>query len=202
MPKKAAPIGFINMPYDKEYENILLAYISGLAAFGIVPYLAPHDTRAAAQLDRIVHNIEISDYSIHDMSCMGLSSSTPLTPRFNMPLELGMAITESEKRKTAFPMISRRGTGNSRIVAEHHWIVFEKEDYRLEKACSDLKGYPYFSYGTDKQKAPKIILSKFMSALVRPNYNPELKDLESIYEAVHKKARTLKPHYKFLFERK
>lgn len=37
---------FLNIPYDKQFENLYLAYITGLTAFGSVPRATLENVRA------------------------------------------------------------------------------------------------------------------------------------------------------------
>jgi len=87
--------------------------------------LAPHATVELAgsqrRLDRIIRLLRSCRYSFHDLSRVSLDRNPPATPRFNMPFELGLAVTPT------------RGT-------RHEWCVFEERRYRLMKSLSDLNG--------------------------------------------------------------
>jgi hypothetical protein len=81
------------------------------------------------RLERIVRLIEESDVSIHDLSRIELSSGIP---RFNMPLELGLALYRSH---------ATRGG--------HKVFVFEKKRYRMQQSTSDIGGIdPLIHNGT------------------------------------------------------
>lgn len=110
---------FLNVPYDSPFENLYLAYIVGLTQLGLTinaTLAVPNQGR----LDRIVNLIEQSDASIHDLSRIELSSGIP---RFNMPLELGLALYRS------------RATNG-----RHKVFVFEKKPYRMQHSTSDVSG--------------------------------------------------------------
>ena len=109
---------FLNIPYDNQFEELYLAYIVGLTQLGFhinATLAVPNQGR----LDRIVQLIEESDVSIHDLSRIELSS--PGIPRFNMPLELGLALYRSHATN-----------------GRHRVFVFEKKAYRMLQSTSDV----------------------------------------------------------------
>lgn len=165
---------FINLPYSKRYERVYLAFIAGLAGYGLVPSTALHDPSSRSQLDRIYDLIARAEYSFHDVSWMTLDYRSPHTPRLNMTLELGLAIA-----------ISRASGSN------HQWFVFDTVPYRLDKALSDLGGIrPRIHDFT-----PKGVLSALMNALARQQHQPTLRELLKIYDEVEKVARRIKRQY-------
>jgi hypothetical protein len=82
---------FLNIPYDPNFESLCLAYICGLACFGLVPR-ATLEIPGNRRLDRIITLIQECSFSIHDLSRVQLDPYKPRTPRFNMPFELGLAV--------------------------------------------------------------------------------------------------------------
>jgi len=110
---------FLNIPYDSQFEELYLAYIVGLTQLGLkinATLALPNQDR----LKRIVGLIEKSDVSIHDLSRIESSSGIP---RFNTPLELGLALFRSH--------ITR---------GRHRVFVFEKKAYRVQRSTSDVNG--------------------------------------------------------------
>lgn len=110
---------FLNVPYDPQFEDLYLAYIVGLTQLGLrinATLAVPNQGR----LDRIINLIEESDFSIHDLSRIETTSGIP---RFNMPLELGLALYRSHITK-----------------GRHRIFVFEKEPYRVQQSTSDVSG--------------------------------------------------------------
>ncbi len=110
---------FLNIPYDAQFEELYLAYIVGLTQLGLkinATLALPNQDR----LKRIVGLIEKSDVSIHDLSRIESSSGVP---RFNMPLELGLALFRSHITK-----------------GRHRVFVFEKKAYRVQRSTSDVNG--------------------------------------------------------------
>jgi hypothetical protein len=111
---------FLNIPYDEEFRSLYLAYIVGLCSLGFVPHIASEIPGGARRLDRILALIMSCRYSVHDLSRVELSAATP---RFNMPLELGMTITWTHLNPDA-----------------HTYFVFESESRRIQRSTSDLDG--------------------------------------------------------------
>jgi hypothetical protein len=83
---------FLNIPYDDAFQNLYLAYIAGITAFGLVPRATLEIPGGARRLDRIFELIRGCGYSFHDLSRVELDVRRPVTPRFNMPFELGLAL--------------------------------------------------------------------------------------------------------------
>jgi len=110
---------FLNIPYDAAFEDLYLAYIVGLTQLG----LRINATLAVSnqgRLDTIIDLIEESDFSIHDLSRIELSHGIP---RFNMPVELGLALYRSR--------ITR---------GRHKVFIFESRRYRAQRSTSDVNG--------------------------------------------------------------
>src|SRR5581483_5943265 len=61
--------------------------------------------------------------SVHDLSRVQMDRTPPPTPRFNMPFELGLAVSWAKRNP-------RR----------HTWFVFESQNRRALKSISDLNG--------------------------------------------------------------
>lgn len=124
MPPLVSPDAvFVNIPYDEGFRRIYVAYIVGLTYLGLEPRTTlgiPGDER---RLDRILALIQSCRYSIHDLSRVQLDRNPPFTPRFNMPFELGLAVTWAK------------------LNPQHHsWFVFETRARRVQKSLSDLDG--------------------------------------------------------------
>jgi hypothetical protein len=121
---------FLNVPYDKQFEDLYLAYIVGLTQLGLkinATLAVPNQGR----LERIVELIEESDVSVHDLSRIELSLGIP---RFNMPLELGLALFRSHVTK-----------------GRHRAFIFERKAFRTQQSTSDINGIdPQVHNGTVK----------------------------------------------------
>ena len=111
---------FLNVPYDAKYENLFLAFLAGLSGFALAPHATLEIPGSQRRLDRIVHLLRRCEYSFHDLSRAEVDRTPPATPRFNMPFELGLAVTLAT---------THRG---------HQWFVFKARPRRTSKALSDL----------------------------------------------------------------
>jgi len=121
---------FLNVPYDSAFENLFLAYIAGISAFGFTPRATLEIPFGERRLDRILALIQQSRYSVHDLSRVQLDRKAPRTPRFNMPFELGLVIA---LEKSVHP--------------NHAWIVCESVAHRIKKSLSDLDGTDAYIHG-------------------------------------------------------
>lgn len=148
---------FLNLPYDGRFENLLLAYIAGISAFGFAPRATLEIPFSQRRLERIVSLIASSQYSVHDLSRVELDRNAPRTPRFNMPFELGLTV----------------GLGNS----QHSWIVCETVRRRINKSLSDLDGTDvYIHDGTVRG-----VFRELCNAFVRTRRQPSVVQMMQIY---------------------
>lgn len=117
---------FINCPYDQGFEPLFNAIVFTVTALGFAPRSA-RDTEGFAdtRILRITSTLAHSKYSIHDLSRFtgaGLDNFA----RFNMPLELGIALAlRHERQGTAKP---------------HNCLVLVTGAYEYQKFISDLAG--------------------------------------------------------------
>lgn len=147
---------FLNLPYDEEFSSLYIAYIVGLFYLGLVPHLASEIPGGTNRLQRISALVRSCRYSIHDLSRIELSTGSAPTPRFNMPLELGMTITWADINPDL-----------------HTWLVFESEPYRIQRSTSDLNGTDAYIHGG----SPEGVLRELRNAFWR-------KDAPSVPEMV------------------
>lgn len=124
MPPLPDPKGvFLNVPYDEEFSSLYVAYIVGLCQLGLIPHLAFEIPGGDRRLNRIILLIQSCRYSIHDLSRVEISVAPSATPRFNMPLELGMTIT--------WQILKPK---------QHTLFVCESNPFRIQRSASDLNG--------------------------------------------------------------
>ena len=116
---------FINCPFDAEYSTLFDAIVFATVCCGFMPRCALESgTVSEPRLARIPRAIFNSRYSIHDLSrCRGEGDEN--FARFNMPLELGMAMA----KRFMDP------------VDEHDWLVLVPRDHAYLRFISDLAAY-------------------------------------------------------------
>ena len=142
---------FINIPYDKKFERLFLAYIAGISAYGMFPHATLEITDSPRRLEKILKLERSCDYSIHDLSRVQLDRARPRVPRFNMPFELGLCVADANRREGQ----------------KQNWFVFEAVANRIDKSLSDLKGTdPKIHGGTVRG-----VLSGLCNAFRRPADN-------------------------------
>ena len=162
---------FLNVPYDRRYEPLYLAFIAGLSGFGLVPRATVEIASSDRRLERIVKLLRGCRYSFHDLSRIQIDHGKPPTPRFNMPFELGLAV---DWALDANP--------------RHEWFVFESKANRLQKSLSDLNGTdPFVHDGTAHG-----ILRGLMNALTREVHRPDFEELDAIYRDLREAARQIR----------
>jgi len=160
---------FLNIPYDQEFEKLYLAYIVGIYQLGMEPFLTSGLPGGERRLDKVISLIQSCRYSIHDLSRVELSAAQPATPRFNMPLELGLTITWAKLNPK-----------------RHSWFLWESEPRRLQKSMSDLDGTdPYIHSGTVEG-----VLSELRNAFVR-NDAPPIQEMMVAYRLVESEVEAI-----------
>lgn len=98
---------FVNCPFEDEYAALFEAIVFATICCGFMPRSALESgTASEPRLTRILRALFGSKYSIHDLSCC-TGEGSENAARFNMPLELGMAM-------------ARRFIGPA---ADHDWLV-------------------------------------------------------------------------------
>ncbi len=168
---------FLNIPYDTAFEDLYLAYIVGLTQLG----LGVNATLAVPNQDRletIIRLIEASSFSIHDLSRIEASHGVP---RFNMPVELGLALYRSRVTK-----------------GQHCVFVFESKRYRAQRSTSDVNGIdPHIHHGT-----PRGLMSCLRNIFRQPGNVTTVPEMLASYRAVKQKLPELRRNSggKSLFE--
>jgi hypothetical protein len=116
---------FINCPFDSEYSELFDAIVFATVCCGFMPRSALESgTVSEPRLARIVRALSSCRYSIHDLSrCTGEGSEN--FARFNMPLELGMAMA----LRFMVP------------ASEHDWLVLVPHGHVYHRFVSDLAAY-------------------------------------------------------------
>lgn len=170
MPSVSTNAVFLNVPYDRKFRNLYLAYIVGLTRLGLEPRTTLGIPGGERRLNRILDLIKSCRYSLHDLSRVELDRSAPRTPRFNMPFELGLAVTWSQLYPT-----------------RHTWFVCEAENRRLSKSLSDLNGTdPNIHDGTVEG-----VMRELGNAFVRDRSMPTVSQMMDAYRVVSRRAEEI-----------
>lgn len=175
---------FLNVPYDEEFSSLYVAYIVGLIQLGLVPHLASEIPGGDRRLNRIFQLIQSCCYSIHDLSRVELNVAPSATPRFNMPLELGMTISWQILNPD-----------------QHTWFVWESEPYRLQRSASDLNGTDPCIHDGTVEGALRELSSAF-----RHDRAPSVPQMLTVYglvnsalNSIFKKDGTRNPYSRSVF---
>lgn len=124
---------FINCPFDLPYQPLFDAIVFTLAYCGFQPRSALELVDSGEpRLAKIIDLIAGARFSIHDISRIELDTTTKL-PRFNMPIELGIAIGMKH--------------GGRPKLRDHHMLVLDgaepgngRDRFRYQAFASDLAG--------------------------------------------------------------
>jgi hypothetical protein len=160
---------FLNVPYDSAFENLYLAYIAGLSAFGLIPHATLEIPTSQRRLERILGLIDQCAYSIHDLSRVQLDAIAPKAPRFNMPFELGLAVAQD--------------AGNRRET----WYVCEAIPYRINKSLSDLDGTDVRIHGG----TVKGVFGALCNIFARQTRQPSVQEMSRIYLVLRRNLPTI-----------
>lgn len=118
---------FINCPFDDAFAPLFHAIVLTVVARGFTPRCAREtEGQADPRMTRIARGLMDSKYSIHDLSRFQGEGAENLA-RFNMPLELGMAIG-----------LRHASTENNR---RHNWTALVPANFVHHRFVSDLAGY-------------------------------------------------------------
>ena len=135
---------FINCPFDAEFAPLFDALVFATVCCGFLPRSALESGSVAiSRMDRITRAVSSSKYSIHDLSrCRGEGEEN--LARFNMPLELGMALAQRVFSK--------------QVGWEHDWLLLVRQGHAYVRFISDLAGFdPKQHEGTVGSIVPKVI---------------------------------------------
>jgi hypothetical protein len=143
---------FINCPFDDEYEKLFDAIIFATVCCGFLPRSAVETGNVSdARMLRITQALFSSQYSIHELGrCKGEGDEN--LARFNMPLELGMAMARRYK--------SRSKNGN------HDWLVLVPEGHQYLKFISEISA---FDPRTHDGSIDKLVTRVMAWLATRPN---------------------------------
>ena len=129
---------FINCPFDKEYLILRDALLFAIFDCGFIPRCTlEEDDSGNVRFNKIQKIIAECRFGVHDISRTELDDKTQ-TPRFNMPLELGVFLgakhfgNRQQKRKVC--------------------LVLDREQYRYQAFISDIAGHDIRSHDNDPEE--------------------------------------------------
>ena len=169
------PTVFINVPFDHQYERLYVALIAGIVALGARPRSTLEIPPTKDRLRRIFTLIRSCDFSIHDLSRVQLSGTSPRCPRFNMPFEAGLA--------AAWYLSGKK----------RQWYLLESNRFRLQKSLSDLNGYEVNIHEGTTQGILTALLDIFP---YRP-HQPGPTELRLVSRLLQKAAKEIKKQTHF-----
>lgn len=142
MPKYSKNI-FINCPFDAEYREIFLGILFTTIYLGYSPRLALESADSGqTRINKIVNLIKESKFGIHDLSRM-ISSDKNEYYRMNMPFELGIDYACQNIYNDKFP--------------DKKILILDSEQYRYQKAISDLSGCDIKKHHNDVIIAIRVV---------------------------------------------
>jgi hypothetical protein len=160
---------FINCPFDDLFAPLLHAAVLTIAALGFTPRCAREtEGESDPRIDRIARGLRESKYSIHDLSRFHGEGPDHLS-RFNMPLELGMALSIRYQGKIL---------GNP-----HNWVALVPVGFMHQKFISDLAG---FDPPAHEQTPTSVIRAIAGWLMIQPDYTPPSPSPKKILETYPK----------------
>ncbi len=131
---------FVNCPFDQRFKSLFDAVVFAVAICGYKVRSALEIADSGeVRLHKIMRLLEGSRYSIHDLSRVELDVDSGL-PRFNMPIELGIAL-------------GMKHLGRAKL-RDHSLLVLDTDRFRYQKFASDLAGVDISAHSG---KAEKVI---------------------------------------------
>ena len=118
---------FINCPIDDDFAPLLEVIMFCIVYAGLKPRLATERLESGeSRLDKIIELISSCALSVHDLSRCKAGKASEFF-RMNMPFEFGIDM--------GFRRAPDKRTDRKKF------IIFEKEQYDLKKALSDIAGF-------------------------------------------------------------
>jgi len=156
------------VPFDdiRGYEHCFLAYIAGVVGLGLVPRsVLEIPSGGPDRLTRIFRLLRGCRHSLHDLSRTELRAGR--YPRFNMPIELGLATALSLGR------------------ARHERYVFATRYRLVQHVASDLGGVDVYEH----RGTARGVLVALTNAFVRRGHPAEFRDLSVLYRHLREWAK-------------
>jgi hypothetical protein len=124
---------FLNYPFDEDAESLSMALHFAVVAAGLLPVCAMDMTSPdKPRLSMLVDAITSCQYSAHDLSrCTGEGNGN--LARFNMPVEMGMALFHALHNQSS----------------SHRCAFFVTGQHDYKRFASDLSGLDPYFYDSD-----------------------------------------------------
>lgn len=129
---------FVNCPFDEAYRPLFDAVVFAITACGyrVASALQVADS-GELRLEKLYRLIATAAHSIHDISRVEIDGTSGL-PRFNMPIELGIALGHGRyARRRPKPRL----------------LILDRERYRYQVFASDLAGLDIAEHGDTPEQA-------------------------------------------------
>jgi hypothetical protein len=173
----------VNCPFDDGYRESLDAIVFTSVHAGFFPWMAGSTgTVAIPRIKRILEGLRWCRYSIHDLSRYRGEGSENLG-RFNMPLELGMAMALGEQDSDS-------------DAPAHDWMVMVPEGHIFQRYVSDLAGFDPAAHDGSQERVSVTVLSWLMTRPTvetalgpddvlpkRPEYSARKRELDDRWNA-------------------
>ncbi|HET8774877.1 MAG TPA: hypothetical protein VFP80_13840 [Thermoanaerobaculia bacterium] len=128
---------FINCPFDQQYRPLLHALLFAVHDCGFLARAALEvEDSGEVRVQKILRIIGESSYGIHDISRVE-------SPRFNMPLELGL-------------FLGAKAFGGPE-QQEKGCLILDEEPYRYQTYCSDIAGQDVRAHGGKPSLAIELV---------------------------------------------
>jgi hypothetical protein len=139
---------FVNCPYDAAFRTSLDAIVLTCVHAGFLPWMAGSTgSTAVPRVERILEGLMWCRYSIHDLTRYQGEGPDNLS-RFNMPLELGMAMALRGLRPEA---------------GSHDWTVMVPEGHVYQQYISDLAGFDPMVHDGSQRRVALAVLAWLMT---------------------------------------
>lgn len=166
---------FLNLPFEKSYEEIFVGYLVGLITMGLEPHCVVelHED-GEGRMARLFKLMSRCGASIHDLSYAGEGK------RYNMPFELGIAYALS------------------RLSGKRRLVVVEARKRALLKTLTDLRGFDPKVHQMKGRKAMDLVYEYFIS----PSIAEAEETGHRIYPQIIENLREFRGGHSTIFNRK
>lgn len=171
------PRVFVNCPFDEEFRPQRNAIIFTCVHAGFFPVMAGSSGQTGRpRLDRILDALGCCRYSIHDLSrCRGEGDAN--LARFNMPLELGMAmqlrgLDSGPQAHEYLVLVPEEQHLHHRFISDLGGLDPQRHDGTAERVCAEVLAWLLTAAEAPAPLAPPEVIAKlpaFEDALAQLN---------------------------------